>query len=252
MSFNLAGKKFLVTGAGRGIGRVLSKILSEQGCKVYALSRTKETLDTLSAENSNIHTIQADVRNWDELRNKLDGIEVLDGLINNAGVTEGLSGPALDVSKASLDKYFETGVLASINTIQIIGKKMVDAKRSGSIVNVSSVLSLQSFPQNIGYNTNKAALDMITKQFALELAPHHIRVNSVNPTLVDTEPVQNFIKDVSPVDKLFIEKTPMARIPEVNEIVYPILYLLSDFSSMVSGTTHIVDGGMMSAFATKL
>ncbi|XP_053379338.1 L-xylulose reductase-like [Mercenaria mercenaria] len=252
MSFNLAGKKFLVTGAGRGIGRVLSKTLSEQGCKVYALSRTQETLDTLAAGNSNIHTIQADVRNWDELRNKLDGIEVLDGLVNNAGVTDELSGPSLDVSKAFLDRNFETGFLASINTIQVIGNKMVDAKRPGSIVNVSSVFSLQSFPQNLGYTVNKAALDMITKQFALELGPHQIRVNSVNPTLVLTEQVQNFITNVSPVDKIIIEKIPMARIPEVSEIVYPIIYLLSDFSSMVSGTTNIIDGGLMSSFTTKL
>lgn len=251
MSFNLAGKKFLVTGAGRGIGRALSKTLSEQGCKVYALSRTQETLDTLAKENTNIHTIQADVSNWDELKDKLACIEVLDGLVNNAALTEELSGPALDVSKEVLQKMFETNLFASINTTQIIGKKMVAAKKPGSIVNVSSVVSLQSFPQHLAYNSSKAGLDMVTKQFALELGPYNIRVNSINPTLVMTENVKRYIKEMSPFDELFIGKTPMGRLPEMKEVIFPMLYLLSDLSSCVSGTTHIVDGAMMSSFATK-
>ncbi|XP_060599624.1 L-xylulose reductase-like [Ruditapes philippinarum] len=252
MAFNLAGKKFLVTGAGRGIGRQLSKTLSEQGCKVYALSKTKETLDSLAAECDNVKTIHADVGVWEETREKLKDIEVLDGLVNNAAyVGENLI-PALDVSKEYLTKIINANLLGTINTSQIIGRKMVDAKKPGSIVNISSIWSLQAVPENMPYTVSKCAIDMVTKQFALELGPFNIRVNAVNPTLVLTESIKKQIEEGLPLDKLFLDKTPLQRIPEISEIINPILYLLSEYSSMVSGTINIVDGGLMSSFTTKM
>lgn len=249
MAFNLSGRKYLVTGAGRGIGRALSKVLSEQGCKVYALSRSKEPLDSLAAECSNIKPIQADIRNWEEFRAKLMDIEPLDGLVNNAGDAT-LSGPSLDVPKEYLAQRIDLQLLRPINAIQMVGKKMVDAKKPGSIVNVSSVLSKQGLPQHLAYNITKAGLDMVTKQFALELGPHKIRVNSINPTLVLTDILKGYIANGMPIDRMVLVKQPIKRLPELNEIVSPILYLLSDHSSMVSGTTHIIDGGLMASFVT--
>lgn len=252
MSLNLAGKKFLVTGAGRGFGRALSKTLSELGCKVYALSRSKGPLESLASECSNIRIIQADVGNWDELRAKLSTVEVLDGLVNNAAYSNEATQPSIDVSKDYLNKIFETNLFGSINATQIVGKKMIESGRPGSIVNVSSVWSLQAAPQYLAYTVTKAGLDMVTKQYALELGPHNIRVNSVNPTLVMTDGAKDFIAQESPIDELFLNRTPMQRLPEESEIVRPILYYLSDLSAMVSGTIHVIDGGMMSSFATKL
>jgi L-xylulose reductase len=160
--------------------------------------------------------------------------------------------PALDVSKDILQRTFETNLFASIYITQIVAKKIIAAKRNGSIVNISSLYSLQSAPNYLAYTSSKAALDMVTKQFALELGPYNIRVNAINPTIVKTEAMQSLFKEVYPLDKLFIDKTPLGRIAEIKEVVYPILYLLSDLSSMVSGTTHIVDGGAISSFVTKL
>lgn len=252
MAFMLAGKKVLVTGAGRGIGRELCKTLSEQGCTVYALSRTKETLDSLAAECSNIHTIQADVGDWEETREKIKDIEVLDGLVNNAAYVGESKIPSLDVSKTYLDKIVSGNLFGVINTCQIIGRKMVDAGRPGSIVNVSSIWSLQAVPEYMPYTVTKCAVDMVTKQFALELGPHKIRVNAVNPTLVLTDSVKSLIDDGVPLDKVIIEKTPAKRAAKVSEVVYPILYLLSDYSLMVSGTTNIIDGALMSSFSTEM
>ncbi|XP_045165377.2 L-xylulose reductase-like [Mercenaria mercenaria] len=248
MAFQLAGKKYLVTVAGRGIGRELTKTLSEHGCKVYALSKTKETLDIHSAECSNIHTIQADVGNWNEMRKQLSNTEVLDGLVNNAAyATEGKI-PSLEVSKDYLDKIVCANLFGTINAIQIIGSKMVAARKPGSIVNVSSLLSLQAIPEYLPYTVTKCGVDMVTKQFALELGPHNIRVNSINPTLVLTENIKHFLASGDNRDKLLLERTPLQRAAEVREIVNPILYLLSDYSSMVSGTTNVIDGGLMSSF----
>ena len=92
----------------------------------------------------------------------------------------------------------------------------------------------------------KAALDMVTKQFALELGPHQIRVNSVNPTWCLTNPVIEHLVDYPEEEARVKIITPLGRLAEAREIVEPIMYLLSDHSSMVSGTIHVVDGGLLS------
>ena len=88
---------------------------------------------------------------------------------------------------------------------------------------------------------------MVTKQFALELGPHNIRVNSVNPTFVSTETVMKLMKNTPDLYERFISITPIGRLCEVKEAIEPILYLLSDHSSMVTGTAHVVDGGHLSS-----
>ncbi|XP_045187567.2 carbonyl reductase [NADPH] 2-like [Mercenaria mercenaria] len=181
MAFKLAGKKFLVTGAGQGIGRELSKTLSEHGCKVYALSKTKDTLDTLEDECENIHTIHADIGNWDEVREKLKDVEVLDGLVNNAAYVGESQIPSLDVPKSYLDKIVGANLLGTINVTQIIGRKMVDAMKSGSIVNVSSIWSMQAVPGYLPYTVHIIVTCNKTKICADRTSS--FGVNDINPTL---------------------------------------------------------------------
>lgn len=250
--FNFASKKYLVTGAGRGLGRAIAKTLSERGSKVYALSLSKGPLEILVSENPDIVPISANVGNWEELREKLKDIEVLDGLVNNAAATKDALRPCFEWTKDLFETAVNVNLLGAINATQVIAKKMVDAKRPGSIVNISSVTSLQAHAQALPYVVSKAGLDMATKQFALELGPYNIRVNSVNPTLVLTDNVKEYIESGIRLDELFLSKTPMKRLPEVSEVVEPILYLLSDQSSMVNGTINIIDGGMMSSLITEL
>ncbi|XP_052770394.1 carbonyl reductase [NADPH] 2-like [Mya arenaria] len=252
MSLNLKGKKFLVTGAGRGIGRELVKALYKEECIVYALNRSKEPLDTLVHELPAVVPLHVDLEDWEATRACLEGIEVLDGVVNNAGLTGLPQTSVLECSKEFMDKVIDCQVFGAINTMQVVAKKMIEAGRPGSFVNVSSVLSHVAAPGQLPYCFTKAALDMITKQFALELGPHNIRVNSINPTLVLTDNIKKFIEEVSPVDKIFTSRTPCGRLPEVTEVVVPIMYLLSDMSSMVSGTHQVVDGGMLSCFITQL
>ena len=142
MSFDFTGKKILVTGAGRGIGRTFALEIAAAGATVYALGRTKETLDTLAEESDRIHPIVADISDWDKTRPLLDKLEVMDGVVNNAAELPSELQESLEVPKEVLEKYQSTNVLGTINVIQSTGKKMVAAGNGGSIVNISRYVSL--------------------------------------------------------------------------------------------------------------
>ena len=109
-----------------------------------------------------------------------------------------------------------------------------------------SIAGVQAFKNRLNYCVPKAALDMVTKQFALELGPHNIRVNSVSPTWVWTEGVKREVEEHPDFYNRAKSIIPLNRFCELNEAVEPILYLLSDYSSMVNGAVHFVDGGQLS------
>lgn len=197
------------------------------------------------AHYENIVPILADLTEWEDTRKKLEQLEVLDGLVNNAGI-DGLEYAAVDCPKEYIWKVLNTNLLSAINCTQVIAKKMIAEKKKGPIVNVSSIVGLASMTNALPYSVSKAAMDMVSKQFALELGPYGIRVNSVNPNLTMTPLTRGLIeKEVISV-KPILSRTPMNRIMELQEVVDPILYLLSDYSSMVSGQMHVVDGGLLS------
>lgn len=244
MPFDFSGKKILVTGASRGIGRLLTKNLSSAGAEVYGLGSNKELLDSLKEECKNVHIVQVNLADWDATRAALEQLPAMDGLVNNAAVSYDWV-PSLDASKEVMDKTFAVNVMAPVNVTQVIGKKMAQAGKGGSIVNISSINGLNPMRECMAYNMSKAALDMMTKQFALELGPHNIRVNSVNPTVALTDMGIEFWSE--PVKEAKLKgHTPLGRFAEVQECVDPIMYLLSEHSSMVTGTMNPVEGGLLS------
>lgn len=251
MPFDFNGTKVLVTGAGKGIGRNVAIALSKSGCKVYALSRTQSNLDTLAAECPNIVSILADLCNWEDTREKLEQLETLDGLVNNAGIG-GHDYDAVDCPKDYIYQVLNNNLLSAINCTQVIAKKMLEGNVKGSIVNVSSIGGLSSFPKGLPYNVSKAGMDMATKQFALELGPHGIRVNSVNPGLVITPLTQRVIDEGIITEETLSCRSPMGRSVRMQECVDPILYLLSEHSTIVTGQLHVLDGGIMSNITVKV
>ena len=128
MPFNFVGKSILVTGAGRGIGRELTKAIANAGGKVYALGRTKEHIDSLVKTSANIHPIILNLRDWDATKQALDRIEALDGVVNNAAKVT-TSTRALEADKETLDKMLCVNVMAPVNVIQVTAKKMIEAGR---------------------------------------------------------------------------------------------------------------------------
>ena len=136
MPFDFTGKKILVTGAGKGIGRELARAIVNAGGEVYALGRTRENIMSLSRELDKVHPIVVDLKDWDKTREELDKVEALDGVVNNA-VEPQTFAAALDVKEEILQYAMNVNVMAPVNVIQVTAKKMVAAGKHGSIVNVS-------------------------------------------------------------------------------------------------------------------
>jgi len=245
MELQFDNRRILVTGAGRGIGREICRVLaSETKATVFALSQTAAHLEGLKAECPGITTICVDLGNWDEVKAAVGAILPIDGLVNNAAVA--LLAPFFQITPQEIDKSFEVNVKSIINVSQVVAQSMKDSKKGGSIVNLSSQASQAALKDHTVYCGTKGAVDMISKVMALELGPFNIRVNCVNPTVVLTDMGKIGWADPAKAGSM-IEKIPMGRFAEVKDVVHPVLFLLSDKSDMINGITLPVDGGFLAA-----
>uniref|UniRef100_UPI00358E7187 L-xylulose reductase n=1 Tax=Myxine glutinosa TaxID=7769 RepID=UPI00358E7187 len=242
MDIGFDGKRALVTGAGKGIGRAVAVALDKGGAQVVALSRTVEDLEALQKECSGITTVVVDLLDWDGTEVALADVGPVDLLVNNAGVAD--NQPFLEVTKAAWDRTFDTNVKAVFHVSQLVARAMRDKGSGGAIVNVSSVASQRALQNHTAYCSSKGALDMLTKVMALELAPYKIRVNSVHPTVVMTSMGRREWSDPSRSAAL-LTRIPMGRFVEEEEVVNCILFLLSNASEMVHGAQLTIDGGQL-------
>ena len=248
MNVRFDDKRALVTGAGKGIGRALAIALMKGGADTYALSRTQSDLDSLKKEVPGIKTILCDVSDWDHTKCVVQGIiksGPIDLLVNNAGVYD--FEVVGEITKEEALKTMVTNLLAPMNVAQEVARGLKDVARRGSIVNVSGVWSMiANFPMKGGctYAASKGGLDAMTRVMAMELGPHNIRVNSINPTAVLTDRIkQAKAKDPDLYDQL-LSVIPMTKFAEIEDIVYAALFLLSAKADMITGVTLPVDGGL--------
>ncbi|XP_060581160.1 D-erythrulose reductase-like [Ruditapes philippinarum] len=236
------GKRALVTGAGKGIGRAIAVKLASLGAKVYGISRTQSDLDNLKQQVPSIETRFVDISDWDNTRKVVGELGPIDLLVNNAGITNWTG--FLDVTKEELDNLHDINFRAAFNISQVVARGMAERGTGGAIVNISSIAAMRVVPNHTCYCTAKAALDMLAMTLAYELGPKKIRVNSVDPTIVLTELGKRGWSD--PVKKAnAIAKIPIGRLAEEEDVVNATIFLLSDKSSMINGAILPVDGGMV-------
>ena len=235
------GKRVLVTGAGKGIGRDICRELTESDAKVVALSRTQEDLDNLKADFG-CETVTVDLADVEATKTAVEGIGDIDLLVNNAGVS--ILESFLDVSVEAFDLTMALNVRAVMIVSQIVARGMIERGNGGAIVNVSSQSSVRALADHTTYCTSKGALDQLTRVMALELGPHNIRVNSVNPTVVMT-PMGKMAWGDPEKSGPMLSRIPLGHFADPEHVSRTVAFLLSDYSDMVHGVFMPIDGGFL-------
>lgn len=241
--FSLEGKVILVTGASSGIGRATAIECSRLGAKVIITGRNAERLqDTFNQLEGEGHLqIIADLTNQEDIDNLVGAIDNIDGLVNNAGL--GRNKPVNFIKMEDLQYVYQTNVFACILlTKSLLKKKKIN--KGGSLVFTSSISSQLSTPGIAMYASSKAAIASYMRSCAVELGDKQIRSNAVHPGMVETKLISGgtYTDDDMNRDK---ELYALKRYGKPEEIAYAIVYLLSDASAWVTGSSLVIDGGRL-------
>jgi 3-oxoacyl-[acyl-carrier protein] reductase len=248
MSQKLAGKVAIVTGASKGIGASIAKHLAAEGAAVVVnYSSSKESADSVVAEitknGGKALAVQANVAKHSELQQLFaetkKAFGKLDILINNAGIYEFL--PLEAVTEEHFHKHFNLNVLGLILASQEAAKHFGPA--GGSIVNISSIASTYTPPNSVVYSATKAAVDAVTKVLAKELGPRKIRVNAVNPGMVETEGVHAGGLAEGDFRKHFESQAPLGRIGQPGDVAPAVVFFASPDAAWITGETLLIAGG---------
>jgi len=239
ISFDFSGQRALVTGASSGIGRAVAVRLAQAGATVTAIGRNAAALDALHTE-AGCTPLVVDLANAVALERALASLQAFDLVVNCAGIA--LLESAVDLRAESFDAVMAVNARAAALVASRCGKAMIAAGVRGSIVNVSSQASLVALDAHLCYCASKAAMDAVTRSLCLEFGPHGVRVNSVNPTVTLTPMAEQAWADPAK-SAAALKNIPMGRFAQVEEVVAPILFLLSGGASMISGAALPVDGG---------
>ncbi len=247
----LEGKVAVVTGASKGIGASIAKHLAAEGAKVvvnYASSRegAERVVSEIAGTGGKAVAVQANVAKKAEVERLFSEAKkafgMVDILVNNAGVYEFL--PIEGANEEHFRKIFDLNVLGLLLASQAAAKQF--GPKGGSIINTSSVVATVAPPNSSVYSASKAAVDAITKSLAKELGPRKIRVNSVNPGMVETEgtAAAGVTDKDSPMRKQIESQTPLGRIGQPQDIAPAVVFLASEDAAWITGETLYISGGL--------
>lgn len=236
------GRTVLVTGAAGGIGGATVRRLASSGATVLAAARTAESVAAIAAETG-AEPIGFDLESEDEIRAAIEGRDIW-GVVNCGGWGGEIATPQ-DTDISVFDKVMSINARGALLVTKYASREMIRRGAGGAFVNVSSQASLVALSGHISYGSSKAALDNITRVTALELGRYGIRANGVNPTVVMT-PMSAWYWGRPDIEGPFLEQMPLGRWATEDEIAGPIVFLLSDEASMISGVSLPIDGGYTS------
>ena len=243
-SFRLDGKRALVTGGGRGIGLAAASALAQAGAHVTLVARSANEIEAVAqairARGDTAEALALDVTDLDAVRRAVAAADPFHVLVNNAGTNR----PAylMDVKVEDFDAIFALNVRAAFFMAQAVARRLVETKRPGSIINVSSQMGHVGAARRTVYCASKHAMEGFTKAMAIELAPHNIRVNSLGPTFLETPMTRPFFENKAFRDEV-LGKIKLGRLGQLEELTGAIVFLASDASSLMTGSALVLDGG---------
>lgn len=232
-------RPILVTGASGGIGGAIVRQLVDANADVIASGTTAESLEAIVAETG-CRTASFDLTSEEQIAEALTDLPLW-GVVNCGGFGGEIATP-MDTDIAVFDKVMAINARGTLLVTKYAARTMIDLGQGGSIVNVSSQASLVALPNHVSYGSSKAAVDNITRVSALELGRYGIRVNSVHPTVVMTE-MSAFYWGRPEIADPFLATMPLGRWATQEEIAAPVVFLLSDGASMITGAHLPIDGG---------
>ena len=255
--FDLSGKVALITGASRGIGEAIALAYSQAGAKVVLASRKQADLDrvaekirqaggdvlAMAAHTGDMAAISTVV---EKARAEYGGIDVV---VNNAA-TNPHFGPILTAEDSQWDKILDVNVKGYFRVVKACADSM-QARGGGKVINMSSVAGLEPQPMMGVYSVSKAAVLMLTKVLAAELAPYNIQVNAIAPGFVKTR-FSAALWQNPQINEAILKRVPQKRMAEPGEIVGLAVYLASPASSFVTGSVFSIDGGQLTGAPIEL
>jgi NAD(P)-dependent dehydrogenase (short-subunit alcohol dehydrogenase family) len=245
----IKGKVAIVTGAGGGVGKAISKRLSSEGCKVIMIGRDRSKLQKAAAEignKKNTMTVMADITREAEVLSAIDqtinSFDKIDILVNNAGTINDPV-PFHEMTEDQWDVLVNTNLFGMFRMTKAVIPVMMN-NGGGNIINISSVLGIRSIPRVplSVYAVTKAGAIMFTRSIAVEYGQYKIRCNCIAPSTIRSSIIEPYLQDEEA--KKVLESTfPLHVIGEAEDISGAVAYLCSDDSKWVTGTTMIIDGG---------
>ena len=242
-AFDLSGHRALVTGAGRGLGEACAKTLAQAGSEVVLVARSLDQLEAVqqsiidSGGNASVHA--ADLTDMDVIRN-LEKLGAFTILVNNAGINR--PEPFEEVSEENFEAVMDLNVKSAFFVAQSVVRGMIQAGRGGSVINMSSQMGHVGGRGRTVYCATKHAMEGFNKAMALDLAQHRIRVNTVCPTFIETAMTRPFMENREFMQDI-LNRIPLGHVGQPEDVAGAVLYLASDASRLVTGSSIKVDGG---------
>lgn len=246
----IRGKAAIVTGAGSGIGEATAKRFAAEGAKVAVSdidgARAQATAAAIGKAGGTAMAVAADVSRSGDVQALVEqawgSYGRIDVLMNNAGIFT--TTPFLEVTEAEWDRVIDTNLKGMFLVGQAVARRMAQDGKGGSIINMSSINAVLAIPTAVAYSVSKGGVKQLTGAMAVALAPHKIRVNAIGPGTVVSGMTREMVANPDTV-RAILSRTPLGRLCQPEEIANIALFLASDESSYMTGTTIYADGGRL-------
>ncbi|MCP3729908.1 SDR family oxidoreductase [Sphingomonas sp. MG17] len=240
-SFRLDGKRALVTGAGRGIGLAAAAALAEAGAEVTLVARSADEIEAAAqAIGDTARAAVLDVSDLNAVAAFFAERDPFDILVNNAGTNR--PKPMWDASEADYDAVMDLNVKSAFFVAQACARRLIVAGSGGSLIHMGSQMGHVGGPNRSLYCASKWALEGMNKAFALDLAAHGVRSNTIAPTFIETPMTRPFFEDPAFRDNV-LARIKLGRLGRVEDLMGAVVFLASDASALMTGTSLVVDGG---------